>query len=136
MDEPLLKWFRAARGMKLPISGDNLRLKAQQFAEACGYENPEALDTNWINWWKFRNEIVCEKVHGETESVNQQAVYNWQNSRFLEILKEFAPENIFNTDKTDLFCKCLPDRTHVLKHEKCAGGKMSKERLGRKTSTL
>ena len=88
VDEPLLKWFRAARDKKLPISGDNLRLKAQQFAEACGYENPKTLDTNWINRWKFRNEIVCKKLHGEAESVNQQAVDNWQNSRLLEILKE------------------------------------------------
>ena len=129
VDEPLLKWFRAARDKKLPISGDNLRLKAQQFAEACGYENPKTLDTNWIDRWKFRNEIVCKKLHGEAESVNQQAVDNWQNSRLLEILKEFEPENIFNTDETGLFFKCLPDRTHVLKHENCAGGKMSKERL-------
>ena len=31
--------------------------------------------------------------------------------------------------KLAFFFKCFPYRTHLLKHEKCAGGKMSKERL-------
>ena len=49
VDETLLKWFRAARYKKLPISGDDLRLKAKQFAKACSFENPETLLINWIN---------------------------------------------------------------------------------------
>ena len=70
-----------------------------------------------------------QKQHGEAESVNQQAVENWQNIKLLEVLKELVPENIFNTDKTGLFFQCLPDRTQELKHENCSRGKMSKEKL-------
>ena len=99
-----------------------LLLKAQEFARASGYENSEKLDINWVNRWKAREEIVCKKLHGEAGS-------EWQNHRLQALLKEFEPEQIFNTDETGLFYRCFPDKTHVFKNEKCAGGKLSKERL-------
>ena len=58
VDEPLLKWFRYARNEKIPVSGDMLLLKAQEYARVCGCENIEKLDMNWINQWKVRKEIV------------------------------------------------------------------------------
>ncbi|CAM1320828.1 TIGD6 (predicted) [Pycnogonum litorale] len=103
VDEPLLKWFRAARDKKLPVSGDDLLLKAQQFARACGYENPEKLDINWINRWKLREEIVCKKLHGEAESVDQEAVDDWLKNRLPALLKEFKAEDLFNADETTVF---------------------------------
>ena len=62
VDEPLLKWFRYARGEKIPVSGDMLLLKAQEYARVCGCENIKKLDMNWINWWKARKKIVCKKL--------------------------------------------------------------------------
>ena len=103
--------------------------EAQEFARASGYENSEKLDINWVNRWKAREEIVCKKLHGEAESVDQDGVNEWQKHRLPTLLKEFEPEQIFNTDETGLFYRCLPDKTHVFKNEKCAGGKLSKERL-------
>ena len=44
-------------------------------------------------------------------------------------LRQFKAEDIFNADKSGLFYRCLPDKTHVFKNDKCAGGKLSKERL-------
>ena len=71
VDEPLLKWFRFANNKKIPVSGEMLVLKAQEYARVCGCENFENLDMNWINRWKVREEIVCKKLHGEAESVDQ-----------------------------------------------------------------
>ena len=129
VDEPLIKWFKCARDQKIPVSGEMLLLKAQEFARASGYENSEKLDINWVNRWKAREQIVCKKLHGEAESVDQDGVNEWQNHRLPALLQEFEPEQIFNTDETGLFYRCLPDKTHVFKNEKCAGGKLSKERL-------
>ena len=70
-----------------------------------------------------------KKLHGEVESVDQDAANDWWKNRLPQLLKEFTAENIFNCDITDLFYCCLPDRTHVFKTEKCAGGKKSRERL-------
>ena len=32
VDEPLIKWFRCVRDQKIPVSGEMLLLKAQEFA--------------------------------------------------------------------------------------------------------
>ena len=117
---------RCARNEKIPVSGEMLLLKAQQFARACGYNNSEKLNINWVNRWKTKKEVVCKKFYGEAESVDQDGVDEWQNYRLPTLLKEFQPEQIFNTDERD---RCLPDKTHVFKNEKCAVGKLSKERL-------
>ena len=49
VDEPLVKWFRQARDKKIPVSGEMLLLKAQEYAEVCGCENPKKLNMSWIN---------------------------------------------------------------------------------------
>ena len=106
-----------------------LLLRAQEFARTCGYDNLEKLDINWVNRLKTREEVVRKKLHGETESVDQDGVNKWQNCRLPTLLKEFQPELIFNTNETRLFYRCLPDKMHVFKNKKYAGGKLSKERL-------
>lgn len=45
------------------------------------------------------------------------------------LLKDYSPRNIFNADETGIFFRALPNKTLTLKHEKCTGGKLSKERL-------
>ena len=80
---------------------------------------------------KAREEIACKKLHGKAASVDQCEVRvdDWQKHRLPELLKRFKAEEIFNTDETGLFCKCLPNKSHVMKNEKCVGGKLSKERI-------
>ena len=72
---------------------------------------------------------MCKKLHGETESVDQNGVDELQTNCLPALLKQFKAEDIFNADKTGLFYQCLPDRTHVFKNDKCATGKLLKERL-------
>ena len=73
------KMVRFARDEKMPVSGEMLLFKAQEFTRACGYDNSEKLDINWVNRWKTREEVVCKKLHGEAESVDQDGVSEWQN---------------------------------------------------------
>ncbi|GFS99635.1 tigger transposable element-derived protein 4 [Trichonephila clavipes] len=65
---------------------------------------------------------------GESLSVNINVCSKWQNS-LSDLMKEHEPRDIFNTDKTRLFFKCLPEKTFTFRKEKCHGGKHSKERL-------
>ncbi|GFY16938.1 tigger transposable element-derived protein 6 [Trichonephila clavipes] len=65
---------------------------------------------------------------GESSSVDINVCSKWQNS-LSDLIKEYEPLNILNTDETGLFFKCLPEKTFTLKKEKCHGGKHSKERL-------
>ena len=64
---------------KIPVSREMLLLKAQEFAQACGYDDIDTLDANWVNRWKAREEIACKKLHGEVASVDQCEVDDWQN---------------------------------------------------------
>ena len=72
---------------------------------------------------------MCKKLYGEAESVDQNDVDEWQTNCLPALLKQFKAEDTFNADETGLFYRCLPDRTHVFKNDKCVGGKLSKERL-------
>ena len=72
---------------------------------------------------------MCKKLRGEAESVDQNGVDEWQTNCLPALLKQFKAEDSFNADKTGLFYRCLPDRTHVFKNDKCSDGKLSKERL-------
>ena len=49
VDEPLMKWFCQARDEKIPVSGEMLLLKAQEYAEVCGCKNLKKLNMSWIN---------------------------------------------------------------------------------------
>ena len=83
----LAKWFRQVRDKKIPVIGEMLLLKTQEYAEVCGCENPKKLNMSWINQWKVRKDIVCKKLHGEAESVDQNGVDVWQTNCLPSLLK-------------------------------------------------
>ena len=80
VDEPLVKWFSQARDKKIPVSGEMLLLNAQEYAEVCDCESLKQLSMSWINRWKVRKDIVCKKLHGEAESVDQNGIDEWQTN--------------------------------------------------------
>ena len=131
VDEPLLKWFRYAQEKNIPVSGEMLVVKAQEFAQVSGCEDIEKLDINWINRWKAREHIVRKKLHRDTSETNhnQSGMDEWQKYRLPALLKQFKAKDIFNAGEAELHYQCLPDRIHVFENEKCTGGKLFKERL-------
>ncbi|GFY25880.1 tigger transposable element-derived protein 6 [Trichonephila clavipes] len=64
----------------------------------------------------------------ESSSVDMNVFSKWQNS-LLDLINEYESGNIFNTEETGLFFKCLPEKAFKIKKEKCHRGKHSKERL-------
>ncbi|GFX12720.1 tigger transposable element-derived protein 6 [Trichonephila clavipes] len=64
----------------------------------------------------------------ESSSVDINVCSKWQNS-LSDLIKEYESRNIFNTDETGLFFKCLPEKAFTFKKEKCHRGKHSNERL-------
>ena len=69
---------------------------------------------------------MCKKLHGEAESIDQFGMDEWQKYSPPTLLKQFKAEDIFTMDETGLFYRCLPDRSHVFKTDKCKSGKLSK----------
>ena len=49
-----------------------LLLKGREFAKEINYESHKNLEMNWISRWKVREEVVCKKLYGEADLVDQQ----------------------------------------------------------------
>ncbi|GFW54677.1 uncharacterized protein TNCV_787801 [Trichonephila clavipes] len=115
--------MRQCRGQNILMSGSLLKEKATAFAKELGIEF--SASEGWLTNFKKRNVWdSLQKMCGESLSVDINVCSKWQNS-LSDLIKEYEPRNIFNTDETGLFFKCLPEQTFTFKKEKCHGGKHS-----------
>ena len=71
---------------------------------------------------------MWSSIAGESNSVDEDIVIDWK-AKLAELVKDYAPKDVFNGDETGLFYRMLPTKTFAVKGEACKGGKMSKERL-------
>jgi hypothetical protein len=46
-----------------------------------------------------------------------------------KFIENYSPDDIFNVDETELFFKCLSEKTFIFKVQFCSGGKPSKYRV-------
>ncbi|GFW68330.1 tigger transposable element-derived protein 4 [Trichonephila clavipes] len=128
LEQCLVSWMRQCRGQNIPMGGSLLKEKAKAFAKELGIEF--SASEGWLTNFKKRNGIVFKRMCGERSSVIINVCSKWQRENSLsDLIKEYEPRNIFNTDETGLFFKCLPEKAFTFKKEKCYGGKHSKERL-------
>ncbi|UYV82433.1 hypothetical protein LAZ67_21002131 [Cordylochernes scorpioides] len=127
LDKCVLKWFKQARDKKIPVSGHLIRSKAEQFATEMGKPDFKA-SSGWLDGFKERNKISFKIICGESGAANLQVAEQWKNN-LRELIQDKDARDVFNVDETGLFFKCTPDKTLAFKHEKCHGGKLSKERV-------
>ncbi|GFY13006.1 tigger transposable element-derived protein 6 [Trichonephila clavipes] len=126
LEQCLVSRIGQCRGQNIPMGGSLLKEKAKAFAKELGIQF--SASEGWLTNFKKRNGIVFKKMCGKSSCVDINVCSMWQNS-LSDLIKEYEPRNIFNTDETGLFFKCLPEKTFTIKKEKCHGGKHSKERL-------
>ncbi|GFW97895.1 tigger transposable element-derived protein 4 [Trichonephila clavipes] len=108
--------MRQCRGQNIPMGGSLLKEKAKAFAKVLGIQF--SASEGWLTNFKKRNGIVFKKMCRECSSVDINVCSKWQNS-LSDLIKEYEPRNILNTDETGLFFKCLPEKTFTFKKEKC-----------------
>jgi hypothetical protein len=77
----------------------------------------------------FSYGICQKKACAESADVSEEDCTNWKRNVLPNLLKNYRECDVFNADETGLFFRCLPDKTLTFKHEKCHGGKHSKERV-------
>ena len=82
----------------------------------------------WLDGFKKRNDDVFKKICGEKNDVDDNVCTRWTNN-LADLLRDYSPNDIFNTDEAALFYKCFPDKTFTFKGVSCHGGKLSKERV-------
>lgn len=127
LEAVLKRWFIQARTSNIPISGPILQEKALQVAALLGIPNFTA-STGWLDRFKNRHSIIYRQISGESSSVNNETASDWKN-QISTLTSGYNPSDIYNADEFGLFFKIMPDKSLVLKNEKCHGGKLSKERL-------
>ncbi|CAG4955491.1 unnamed protein product [Parnassius apollo] len=128
IENALLVWFKAQTSQNVPISGPFLQEKANHFARQLGKTN-FVCSESWIYRFRQRHNIVVGKVCGEAANVSQNNCDNWLRTVLPKLTEGYTDSHIWNADETGLFFKLTPDRTLKFKGEKCAGGKLSKDRI-------
>ncbi|GFW10872.1 uncharacterized protein TNCV_3869571 [Trichonephila clavipes] len=107
--------MRQCRGQNIPMGGSLLKEKSKAFAKELGIEF--SASEGWLTNFKKRNGIVFKCV--ESSSVDINVCSKWQNS-LSDLIKEYEPRNIFNTDETGLFFLNVCQKKHLHSKKKNA----------------
>lgn len=94
-------------------------------------EGDSDASSGWFTRFKNRHGIREVILKGELLSGNVESaeMFKVQFEKFV-VDEGLLPEQIYNTDESGLFCKCLPTQTLAFNQERCAPGhKISKDRL-------
>lgn len=127
MEKALFLWFTSARAKNIPMSEDVLRTKAKYFGRELGVDEGFQYSHGWVDRFKKRFAISGKKLSGESAGVDGETVLaGIQKAR--EIIKKFAPKDVYNMDETGLFYQMLPDRS-LTTSEFVKGTKKAKQRV-------
>ncbi|GFO43402.1 1-phosphatidylinositol 4,5-bisphosphate phosphodiesterase gamma-1-like [Plakobranchus ocellatus] len=127
VEAELLRWFTEMRGNNIPISGPMMKTKSTLTAETLGKNNWEC-NEGWIARFKKRHHIVFKTLCGESSSVDDASLNQWQDNVLKKTLSKYEPFDVYNADETGLFWRLLPNKTWILR-ARSHGGKAPKDRI-------
>ncbi|KAK1343146.1 hypothetical protein QTO34_015921 [Cnephaeus nilssonii] len=128
LEEALMRWYRIAQCLNVPVNGPMLRLKANDFAQKLGH-NDFKCSNGWLDRFKSRYGLVfrAQPVEATGVSVDPSAV--WHQNILPYYLNDYHPKNVFNIKETGLLYRMLPTNTFAFKGETCSIGKLCKDRI-------
>ena len=127
VEEALILWMKQMRSNKIPLSGDLIKCKANEFAKKMNIDNLSASD-GYLRGLKKRNSIAFINERGESDSVNSDKVENWKNN-LNEIINNYDSNEIYNCDETGMFWRLLPNKTFSFEKDSRKGIKKSHDRV-------
>ncbi|NXO03111.1 TIGD4 protein, partial [Rhinopomastus cyanomelas] len=129
LEEALVKWYRLAQCLAVPVNGPMLRLKANDFAQQLGHSDFKC-SNGWLDRFKSRYGLVfrAQPVQSAAATtVDAPAV--WYPNVLPNYLDDYQPKDVFYLQETGLLYQMLPHNTFAFKGEACSVGKLSKERI-------
>ncbi|KFQ37084.1 Tigger transposable element-derived protein 4, partial [Merops nubicus] len=129
LEEALVKWYRIAQCLSVPVNGPMLRHKANDFAQKLGHSDFKC-SNGWLDRFKSRYGLVfrAQPVDAAATATGDAPAV-WYQKVLPCYLKDYPPRNVFYIQETGLLYQMLPHNTFAFKGETCSVGKLSKERI-------
>ncbi|NXJ76669.1 TIGD4 protein, partial [Trogon melanurus] len=126
LEEALVKWYRIAQCLNVPVNGPMLRLKANDFAQKLGHSDFKC-SNGWLDRFKSRYGLVfrpqpVEAAATTTVDAPAPCVPPYY-------FNDYQRKNVFYIQETGLLYQMLPHHTFAFKGETCSVGQLSKERI-------
>uniref|UniRef100_A0A8C4KDL9 Tigger transposable element derived 4 n=1 Tax=Dromaius novaehollandiae TaxID=8790 RepID=A0A8C4KDL9_DRONO len=129
LEEALMKWYRIAQCLNVPVNGPMLRLKANDFAQKLGHGDFKC-SNGWLDRFKSRYGLVLRaRPAGAAATAAVDALTLWYQNVLPYYLNDYQPKNVFNVKETGLLYQMLPNNTFSFKGETCSVGKLSREQI-------
>ncbi|XP_055452476.1 tigger transposable element-derived protein 4 [Psammomys obesus] len=128
LEEALMRWYRIAQCLNVPVNGPMLRLKANDFAQKLGH-NDFKCSNGWLDRFKSRYGLVFRAQPAEATGIPVDPSTVWYQNVLPYYLNDYHPENVFNVRETGLLYRLLPTNTFAFRGETCSVGKLSKDRI-------
>ncbi|XP_039396599.1 tigger transposable element-derived protein 4 [Mauremys reevesii] len=128
LEEALMKWYRIAQCLNVPVNGPMLRFKANDFAQKLGHSDFKC-SNGWLDRFKSRYGLVFRSKSIEPVATTADTLTVWYQNVLPYYLNDYQPKNVFNVKETGLFYRMLPNNTFAFKGETCSVGKLSRERI-------
>ncbi|XP_007670010.1 tigger transposable element-derived protein 4 [Ornithorhynchus anatinus] len=128
LEEALMKWYRIAQCLNVPVNGPMLRLKANDFAQKLGHSDFKC-SNGWLDRFKSRYGLVFRAQPVEAAATSADASTVWHQNVLPYYLNEYRPKNVFNVKEMGLLYRMLPTNTFEFKGETCSIGKLNRERI-------
>jgi DDE superfamily endonuclease/Tc5 transposase DNA-binding domain/Fission yeast centromere protein N-terminal domain len=110
LEQALSEWVRRAKNQNMILSQEILRQKAKQFwPDIYPGKEPPQLSNGWLERFQSRQDIKLRKQNTDAETSAEEAAAQMITVR--QLLRAFAPRDIFNCDETGLFWNMTPDRS-------------------------
>ena len=126
MEAALQLWFASARSQNIVVTDAVLREKAKQFGTELSIEDFH-YSNGWLHRFKTRCGITGQVICGESARVDPEVISQGRE-RAMNLIKDYALENVYNLDETGLFFRMLPDRS-LTTADKTKGAKKPKDRI-------
>ncbi|XP_006884531.1 PREDICTED: tigger transposable element-derived protein 4 [Elephantulus edwardii] len=128
LEEALMRWYRIAQCLNVPVNGPMLRLKANDFAQKLGH-NDFKCSNGWLDRFKSRYGLVFRAQPVEATATSADPATVWCQNVLPYYLNDYHPKNVFNVKETGLLYRMLPTNTFAFKGETCSVGKLCKDRV-------
>ncbi|NXT92075.1 TIGD4 protein, partial [Anhinga rufa] len=129
LEEALMKWYRIAQCLNVPVNGPMLRLKANDFAQKLGHSDFKC-SNGWLDRFKSRYGLVFRAQPVEATATTPLDVPTlWYQNVLPYYLNDYRPKNMFYVQDSGLLYQMLPHNAFAFKGETCSVGKLSKERI-------